>query len=881
MKFAKQLQEEVVPEWRKAYMNYKQAKKYLKAIEAALDQFEDNEEKAYLNNIKHHGPLSIDTEAASSIERPATAYSPKYPDSPTGTTPIITRGRGSQRSYDAIHRPPLRSATLPPPSSSPDSALDGTDQGSFVPHDLQQHQLAHQPSISTLTDRPALPRRASFVAQIGEAARTQSHNVFKSLQRSFTMAAVPQERRPKQRAINLEGRPLDSVMDQMLEEERVFFRYLDSQLAMVDTFYKEKELESVTKLKVLKQQLYVADEWKRRQDMRKAKAEARQGWYQAEWSRVRDGFGSFMGDPSYTEDVTIGPLHRPHLDPLDQVKHTAVGFSTGTETIIPKNGVVNNGKTPENSLRFRDNRAVVDGHPVCSVSEHNQVAIDDEENRRQHLNHKVARGRIKAAIYEFYRSMEMLKNYRVLNKTGFVKIMKKFDKTAGWKASKEFQASKLKSAYFVSSTILDDLISETEDLYVEKFENGHRRRGMAKLRIPTGRNKPHHSTIARVGLYLGIALPLLILGLQSAFSEDTESIIPFWSSLLLVYAGLFLTVLFACLFGINMYVWDKARINYKFIFEFDPRDNLDYTQFFEVWAPSIFGARKWFLQSIWRIVASGYYKVEFRDFFMADEMNSLVYSIEQFEFAICAYTQQWNDVASTCATSHMWITPFVTALPAWFRFLQCLRRYRDTLEWFPHLLNAGKYTFSLLQLFVYFSFRHYGGNRLKAAYIVISLITSSYTFAWDIHMDWGLLQFGKRGGAAFGNPFLRPELVYSRKEVYYLAMVLDFFGRFSWILRFVPMDVNVMILSFSLALVEVLRRWMWNFFRLENEHLNNCGHFRAIKDIPLPFHIRIAGDSDEEEDDEEEMEEVAEGISAKDNGSDTEDGEQGDIGIGT
>lgn len=36
----------------------------------------------------------------------------------------------------------------------------------------------------------------------------------------------------------VEGRPLDSVMDQMLEEERVFFRYLDSQLAMVDTFYK-------------------------------------------------------------------------------------------------------------------------------------------------------------------------------------------------------------------------------------------------------------------------------------------------------------------------------------------------------------------------------------------------------------------------------------------------------------------------------------------------------------------------------------------------------------------------------------------------------------------------------------------------------------------
>jgi hypothetical protein len=42
------------------------------------------------------------------------------------------------------------------------------------------------------------------------------------------------------------------------------------------------------------------------------------------------------------------------------------------------------------------------------------VVIDDEESRRQHLNHKVARSRIKAAIYEFYRSMEMLKNYKVI-----------------------------------------------------------------------------------------------------------------------------------------------------------------------------------------------------------------------------------------------------------------------------------------------------------------------------------------------------------------------------------------------------------------------------------------------------------------------------------
>lgn len=68
---------------------------------------------------------------------------------------------------------------------------------------------------------------------------------------------------------------------------------------------------------------------------------------------------------------------------------------------------------------------------------------------------------------------------------------------------------------------------------------------------------------------------------------------------------------------------------------------------------------------------------------------------------------------------------------------------------------------------------------------------------------------------------------------------------------------------------------MWNFFRLENEHLNNCGRFRAIKDIPLPFHIRVTGDSDNEDEDE-----GAEGMSAKDHDSDTDSGEHDGTGTG-
>ncbi|KAJ0798766.1 hypothetical protein HanLR1_Chr00c2662g0852251 [Helianthus annuus] len=37
------------------------------------------------------------------------------------------------------------------------------------------------------------------------------------------------------------------------------------------------------------------------------------------------------------------------------------------------------------------------------------------------------------------------------------------------------------------------------------------------------------------------------------------------------------------------------------------------------------------------------------------------------------------------------------------------------------------------------------------------------------------------------------------------------------------------------ASLEIIRRGIWNFFRLENEHLNNVGKFRAVKSVPLPF----------------------------------------------
>jgi hypothetical protein len=81
----------------------------------------------------------------------------------------------------------------------------------------------------------------------------------------------------------------------------------------------------------------------------------------------------------------------------------------------------------------------------------------------------------------------------------------------------------------------------------------------------------------------------------------------------------------------------------------------------------------------------------------------------------------------------------------------------------------------------------------------------------------------------FRDILLRIISVFSKiisRSYYYFAIIEDFVLRFLWAVslalsktEFVHADIVVAIVS----PLEIFRRFVWNFFRLENEHLNNCG----------------------------------------------------------
>ena len=141
-----------------------------------------------------------------------------------------------------------------------------------------------------------------------------------------------------------------------------------------------------------------------------------------------------------------------------------------------------------------------------------------------------------------------------------------------------------------------------------------------------------------------------------------------------------------------------------------------------------------------------------------------------------------------------------------------------------------------------------GHTKVIVTYVWLSvnIVSTLYKCFWDIVMDWSLIMYwdDKESRYRFCKTLLRPELLF-RPIWYYVAAVLNCMMRFMWLVSYLLRTYvhlrSVDWLIFTVVIVEILRRIVWNIFRLENEHLTNCEHYRLIREVPLPFEV-IASD---------------------------------------
>lgn len=164
----------------------------------------------------------------------------------------------------------------------------------------------------------------------------------------------------------------------------------------------------------------------------------------------------------------------------------------------------------------------------------------------------------------------------------------------------------------------------------------------------------------------------------------------------------------------------------------------------------------------------------------------------------CEYNTKWA-YPDQCDPNQTFWTPVLLAVPAFMRWLQCFRRYKDSKYTANlHLINAGKYTSSIFYYFFYFNYRYHGSQRTKdlALWCVFGCIYSIYTSTWDITMDWSLL----RRNAKY--PWLRDELVYeSYWPFYYWAIITNIILRFAWIIYLLPGPASSLLRIFIIALL--------------------------------------------------------------------------------
>jgi len=198
-------------------------------------------------------------------------------------------------------------------------------------------------------------------------------------------------------------------------------------------------------------------------------------------------------------------------------------------------------------------------------------------------------------------------------------------------------------------------------------------------------------------------------------------------------------------------------------------------------------------KTLWNILISPFGKVRFRHFFMADVLTSMTHSLQDTAIIACYLktgdfrtSKNVDDLAAVCPALYDYkiIWGF---LPYWFRFGQCLHRYKESgLK--ANLVNAGKYFSDLLVPLVGLPIFLKSNSSLDPlmndevntafwVYIAIKTISATYSYAWDIYMDWGLLRQNAKGHP---NRFLRDKINYN-PYFYYWSMFSDLLLRFWWI----------------------------------------------------------------------------------------------------
>jgi hypothetical protein len=461
--------------------------------------------------------------------------------------------------------------------------------------------------------------------------------------------------------------------------------------------------------------------------------------------------------------------------------------------------------------------------------------------------------------------------------------------------------------FYTSRTLDATVLPEIYRLYAELFEGGNLERGKLVLLSTMTEQQYDRSDTFWLGIKIGVILMLLgLLGVILVRPVEDVDRIAAMGLFAPVYRGIGLLIIFLWLWSFLVWIWDHWRIPYVLIFQFNPRTRLTHFQLqteaanltivylfnsllfltsagevgfkmiiypltlftfvvLKFFSPtrlvSLWSSRSMLLHTLGQIVIAPFGKTRFLEGFVADILTSMVKIWVDVEASACIFST-WFFTAGygadmvECSGVARVVVPIIIALPLWWRFMQCLRRYYDTTQRRPHLPNALKYFFthSVVIMGAYhpiFQDHHASSwQTYRIVWLLCCVGSTLYSIWWDVCMDWGLLTMQN---ASY--PLLRSELVFSRHVwFYYYAMVSNFFLRWVWVITIIPFSFEdsagsekwtpgtsyfAALLSYdqiivpALGILELIRRFQWSILRVEYEQIVQGTHLRVDAHLPV------------------------------------------------
>ncbi|XP_027774631.1 phosphate transporter PHO1 homolog 10-like isoform X2 [Solanum pennellii] len=651
---------------------------------------------------------------------------------------------------------------------------------------------------------------------------------------------------------------------EMGQNEKSFFEKLDNELEKVDRFNKDKVEDAKGEAAELAKQMEALIALRKKVKERgtkgdkaasskvtspgRASSEAEED--QLDFKEEVDKFGEKIIKPasssSENRDSSLGEHGRTPSDVLECVK------------------IQNTSDSPKSSV---ERLLLGNTEKECSFSQEELKEVEEK---------------LKKAFVEFYHKLRRLNQYSFMNLSAFSVILEKYEKITSRKVMRSYMKI-VDNSYIGSSDEVTGLLNKVEATIVKHFNSG---RGDDIRLVRPERKREKHSIWFLSGFYCGFSVALImaiVLIIKTRKLLDKEEATVYLDSIYPLYSFYGYIILHMLIGAANIYLWRCYRINYSFILGFKPGTELDHKEVFllasglavlvltaclvqlhirmdsriqehETFVELvplglliglvliclcpfniIYRSSRFFLiRSLFRSMCAPLYKVNMIDFFLSDQLTSQTQAIRSFVYYICYYS--WGKSSAgrkMCHVSDVYIVFYYisAAIPYWIRFFQCIRRLMEEKE-MKHGFNGFTYFSMLLSVVFQSTFRLKKKMTWKVWALVSSGVAALANITWDIRMDWGLLQMKSR------NFLLRDKLLLHHKTVYYIAMILEVLLRFVWLQVVLSFDMRPLrgkVITSTFASLEILRRGIWNFFRLENEHLNNVGEYRAFKSLPLPF----------------------------------------------